>query len=314
MTMFSASLSTTSWPGRSASRSTFGLTFTRILRPPVNTSAVVSSRAARNTPKPDGGWARRSFCEVTEVSDASVSRSRSSSKRTWRGESASLRRNTAISSSRKEICAVRLDTSSSCREARPPSSLAATALTSSRERFYPDLTYLEHLTNIPARVHLLTGLAHRGETAGYRAIARPMLHFCRVRLRIFFVLSGMRALGRAAAARRRGHPGSEPPRGHQETGVPDHPVIRPHREPVQVPAARHRLPRGRLEEPAVRAQVLRHPRQLGRGGHVAADKPAGRQHRRRVGQALPGREHVEDHPVERDSGRVPGVGGRRSGQ
>src|SRR6201993_2105161 len=292
MTMFSASLSTTSWPGRSASRSTFGLTFTRILRPPVNTSAVLSSRAARNTPKPDGGcasrstsslsatiWslasrrveAKRSFCEVTEVSDASVSRSRSSSKRTWRGESASLRRSTAISSSRKEICAVRLDTSSSCREARPPSSLAATALTSSRERIYPDLTYLERLTNIPARVHLLTGLAHEGETAGYRAIARPMLHFCRVRLRIYFVLGGMRALGRPAAPRRRGHPGSEPPRGHQETGVTDHPVVRPHREPVQVPAARYRLPRGGLEEPAVRAQVLRHPRQLGRGGHVAAD-------------------------------------------
>src|ERR1700751_488215 len=175
--------------------------------------------------------ASRSFCAVTDVRLASVSRSRSSSKRTWRGESASLRRSTAISSSRKEICAVRLDTSSSCREARPPSSLAATALTSSRERFYPDLTYLEHRTNISARVHLLTGLAHKGEIAGYRAIARPMLHFCRVGLRIYFVLGGMRALGRPTAARWGGHPGSEPPRGHQETGMTDHPVVRPHREP-----------------------------------------------------------------------------------
>ena len=44
MTTFSASLSTTSWPGRSSSRSTLGLTLTRILRPPVKTSAVPSSR------------------------------------------------------------------------------------------------------------------------------------------------------------------------------------------------------------------------------------------------------------------------------
>src|SRR4029077_12716023 len=99
-------------------------------------SATIWSLASRSVE------ARRSFCEVTEVSDASVSRSRSSSKRTWRGESASLLRSTAISSSRKEICAVRLLTSSSCREARPPSSLAATALTSSREHEnYLDPTY-----------------------------------------------------------------------------------------------------------------------------------------------------------------------------
>src|SRR6202000_855003 len=53
-------------------------------------------------------------------------------RRTCRGESARRLRNTAISSSRKEICAVRLPTSSSCREPRPLSSLATTALTSSR--------------------------------------------------------------------------------------------------------------------------------------------------------------------------------------
>ena len=33
------------------------------------------------------------------------------------------------------------------------------------------------------------------------------------------------------------------------------------------------------------------------------------QYRHRVRPALRGREHVEDHPVEGDAGRVPGVGG-----
>ena len=60
MTTLRASFSTTSWPGRSLSSSTAGLTLTRIFRPPVNTSAVPSSQASRNTPKPDGGWASRS--------------------------------------------------------------------------------------------------------------------------------------------------------------------------------------------------------------------------------------------------------------
>ena len=77
-----------------------------------------------DTPKPDGGWASRStssfsatiwsrasrrvaasrsFWAVTPVMLPSVSRSLSSRSRTCRGESASLRRSTAISSSRKEI-------------------------------------------------------------------------------------------------------------------------------------------------------------------------------------------------------------------
>src|ERR1700745_3200899 len=54
MTTLSASFRTTSWPGRSSDSSTFGDTFTRILRPPVKTSAVSSSPAFRTTPHPDG--------------------------------------------------------------------------------------------------------------------------------------------------------------------------------------------------------------------------------------------------------------------
>ena len=152
MTTLSASFRTTSWPGRSSLSSTFGDTFTRILRPPVNTSAVSSSHALRKIPNPDGGWASRStssfsatiwsrasrsvaasrsFCAVTPLRLPSVSCSRSSSSLTCRGESASRRRSTAISSSRNEICAVRLFTSSSCRDTRPPSSLVAKPLTSS---------------------------------------------------------------------------------------------------------------------------------------------------------------------------------------
>ena len=128
MTTLRASFSTTSWPGRSFSSSTAGLTLTRIFRPPVNTSAVPSSHASRKTPNPEGGWASRStsslsatiwsrasrsvsasrsFWPVTEARPASVSRRRSSSRRTCLGESASRRLSTATSSSRKEICVVR---------------------------------------------------------------------------------------------------------------------------------------------------------------------------------------------------------------
>ena len=46
-TTLSASLSMTSWPRRSSSSSTLGLTFTRSLRPPVKMSAVPSSFAVQ---------------------------------------------------------------------------------------------------------------------------------------------------------------------------------------------------------------------------------------------------------------------------
>jgi hypothetical protein len=50
-TTLSASLSMTSWPRCSSSRSTLGLTFTRSLRPPVKTSTVPSSlRRSRKVP------------------------------------------------------------------------------------------------------------------------------------------------------------------------------------------------------------------------------------------------------------------------
>src|ERR1700749_99870 len=46
----------------------------------------------------------------------------------------------------------------------------------------------------------------------------------------------VRALGRPAAPRRRAPALSEAPRGHQEAGVRDHPVIRADRQAVDVPA------------------------------------------------------------------------------
>ena len=60
-------------------------------------SATIWSRASRSVA------ANRSFWPVTPVRFASLSRSLSSRSLTCRGESASLRRSTAISSSRKEI-------------------------------------------------------------------------------------------------------------------------------------------------------------------------------------------------------------------
>ena len=76
-------------------------------------------------------------------------------------------------------------------------------------------------------------------------------------------------------------PVGEPPRGHQEAGVRDHPVVGTDREAVDVPAAVECLPGRGLEEPAVRPQFLDHARQLGRGRDVAADQPAGDEGARR---------------------------------
>ena len=107
-TTLRASLSMTSWPRCSASRSTEGLTLTRSLRPPVKTSIESSSLRSRKVPKPAGGWASRStsslsvmiwsrasrrvwasrsFCDVTAASDRWVSASRCSRPREWAGAS-----------------------------------------------------------------------------------------------------------------------------------------------------------------------------------------------------------------------------------
>ncbi len=75
MTTLSASFRTTSWPGRSSLSSTFGEMFTRILRPPVNTSHVSSSFAFRKTPKPDGGCASRSTSSFSATIWSRASRS-----------------------------------------------------------------------------------------------------------------------------------------------------------------------------------------------------------------------------------------------
>src|SRR5215471_19289253 len=295
MTTLSASFSTTSWPGRRVSSSTAGLTLTRILRPPVKTSAVPSSQAPRNTPKPEGGlasrstssfsatiWsrasrsvsARRSFWPVTEESLASASRSRSSTRRACLGESASLRRRTATSSSRKEICVVRPLTWSSCRAESEPSSRVATPPPPSESRSHLDPTY-------PQRAH------NRGAHAGL--VIPPS--------RRLFPFPG--PLSRPAPPGWRNHPLGEPTRRHQKAGVGDHPVPGPHREPVHVPAARERLPGGRLVKAALLPDRLHGPRQLGHGGYVAADHTATDQHPGGGADVLPGRHHVQHHAVER---------------
>jgi hypothetical protein len=120
-TTLRASLSMTSWPLWSSSRSTEGLTLTRSLRPPVNTSIESSSLRWMKTPKPEGGcasrstsslsvtiwsrasrrvWASRSFWAVTAARDRCVSESRCSSSRDEPGASASRRRSSPTSLSR----------------------------------------------------------------------------------------------------------------------------------------------------------------------------------------------------------------------
>ena len=83
ITTLRASFSTTSWPGRSFSSSTAGLTLTRIFRPPVNTSAVPSSHASRKTPNPEGGWASRSTSSLSATIWSRASRSVSASRSFW---------------------------------------------------------------------------------------------------------------------------------------------------------------------------------------------------------------------------------------
>ena len=61
-TTLSASLSMTSWPRRSSSSSTLGLTFTRSLRPPVKMSAVPSSLRLQEDTE-----AGRRLCEPVDL-------------------------------------------------------------------------------------------------------------------------------------------------------------------------------------------------------------------------------------------------------
>ena len=85
------------------------------------------------------------------------------------------------------------------------------------------------------------GVVHRGRTVGRDRVG---------------------ALGGPAATLRGVDAVREPPRGEQETGVADHPVLRAHSQTLEVPAADHRLPRLRLGVAAVGADVLGQSRQL----------------------------------------------------
>ena len=109
----------------------------------------------------------------------------------------------------------------------------------------------------------------------------------------------VRALGRTALAQRRGHPGGQAARRDEEAGVPVHPVLGPDRQPLEVPAAHQRLPGLRLGEATVVAGRLGHAGQLGGGGDVADEHPAGGERVADDVEALPGREHVQDDPVDR---------------
>ena len=71
------------------------------------------------------------------------------------------------------------------------------------------------------------------------------------------------ALGGTTAPLGCGRAGRHPSRGDQEARVPDHAVLRPHREALEVPAADDRLPGRRLGEPAVVAAAAGRAYELG---------------------------------------------------
>ncbi len=98
-TTFIASLSMTSWPRRSSSSSTLGLTATRSLRPPVKMSTVSSSLRPRKTPKPAGGWASRSTSSFRATIWSRASWSVSTSRSFWVVTAARLACRSAIRSS-----------------------------------------------------------------------------------------------------------------------------------------------------------------------------------------------------------------------
>jgi hypothetical protein len=108
---------------------------------------------------------------------------------------------------------------------------------------------------------------------------------------------GVGALGRTAPAKRRRDPVGHPPRGHQEAGVADHPMVGADRQSFDVPGADEGLEGVRLGEGSVPAQFLDDARHLGGGGDVSTDQSARDEGLGDRVDALPGGEHVEDDAV-----------------
>jgi hypothetical protein len=79
--------------------------------------------------------------------------------------------------------------------------------------------------------------------------------------------------------------------------VTDHLVAGTYGEALDVPVAHQRLPGLGLGEPAVEAHRLHEAGQLGRGGDVGAHDAARSQCAGGGVDALPGSQHVQDHPV-----------------
>ena len=146
-TTFNDSLSTTSCPRSSASRSTSGLSATRIFRPPDSTSTVPSSLRPTTTPYADGGcvslstssrsaamcsrasrsvYESFSFCDTACASCPFDSSRRSSSVRTRFGASCSLRRSDRTSSSRSFACSRSSASSASYAASRRSYSVSST--------------------------------------------------------------------------------------------------------------------------------------------------------------------------------------------
>ena len=86
--------------------------------------------------------------------------------------------------------------------------------------------------------------------------------------------------------------------------MPDHAVIGAYRKALHMPRADDRLARGRLGESPVVTESLDDGRELGGGGHVAAEDASWAQHPADGVHALPGGEHVENGTIDAPLGAL----------
>ena len=112
------------------------------------------------------------------------------------------------------------------------------------------------------------------------------------------VLLGEVRLGGATLRRQAHRTVGQAASHNQERGVRHHAVVGAHSQALHVPAAHNGFVALGFGEATVQAHALNQAGHLGHGCNVADEHAAGCERLRHGVQALPGREHVEDHAVD----------------